>query len=135
MTETVTCNCGSGNDYNLCCGIAHNNILDVRTAEQLMRSRYMAFCMANGDYLHKSHHSTTRTNSKLERKEIVKWAKSVSWVKLEIISTQAGLENDNFGTVEFKAYYLENGISGIIHEKSTFEKENGYWVYVGGTHS
>ena len=135
MSETVTCRCGSGNEYNLCCVIAHNNILDVITAEQLMRSRYTAFCMANGDYLHKSHHSTTRPNSKLERKEIVKWAKSVSWVKLEIINTKTGLENDNFGTVEFKAYYLENGIPGIIHEKSTFEKENGYWVYVGGTHS
>ena len=99
-----------------------------------MRSRYSAFCLADGDYLNKSHHSTTRPNSKSERNEIVSWAKSVVWIKLEIISTTRGLENDNFGTVEFKAYYLENGVSGIIHEKSTFEKENGHWVYVTGTH-
>ena len=135
MSEKTNCHCGSSIEYNVCCEIAHKNIFDVKTAEQLMRSRYSAFCLADGDYLHKSHHSTTRPKSKSERKEIVTWAKSVVWVKLEIIDTSKGLENDDFGTVEFKAYYLENGVPGIIHEKSTFEKENGHWVYVTGTHS
>ena len=132
MTNNTTCPCGSKKEYNSCCAIAHNNIQDVKTSEQLMRSRYSAFCMANGDYLHKSHHSTTRPKSKSERKEIVKWAKSVIWVKLEIIKTTNGLEDDTFGTVEFKAFYLENGTPGIIHENSSFEKENGHWVYLDG---
>ena len=126
------CHCGSGKIYNKCCGIAHSNIFDVETAEQLMKSRYSAFCMADGEYLHKSHHSSTRPKSKSERKEIEKWAKSVSWIKLEIINTSVGTKSDDFGTVEFKAYYLENGTTGIIHEKSTFEKENGHWVYFDG---
>jgi SEC-C motif-containing protein len=134
MVESVKCPCGSKKEYSLCCGIAHSNILNVKTAEQLMRSRYSAFCMANGEYLHKSHHSTTRPKSKSERKEIVTWAKSVIWIKLEIIATSAGLENDDFGTVEFKAFYIENGTPGVIHEKSNFEKENEHWVYVDGTH-
>jgi len=133
MTEKTKCYCGSGKEYNLCCGIAHNNIKNVKTAEQLMRSRYSAFCMANSDYLHISHHSTTRPR-KSERKDIVTWAKSVIWVKLEIIAKSAGSEKDDYGTVEFKAFYIENGSPNVIHEKSTFEKENGHWVYVDGTH-
>ena len=133
MTEIIKCYCGSNKEYSLCCGIAHNNIKKVETAEQLMRSRYSAFCMANGDYLHISHHSTTRPR-KSELKDIVKWAKSVVWVKLEVIDTSAGSENNDYGTVEFKAFYIENGTPGVIHEKSTFEKENGHWVYVDGTH-
>ena len=132
MTNNTICPCGSQKEYSSCCEIAHNNIQDVKTAEQLMRSRYSAFCMADGVYLHKSHHSTTRPKSKSERKEIVQWAKSVVWVKLEIINSTEGLEDDTFGTVEFKAYYSENGKPGVIHENSTFGKENGHWVYVDG---
>jgi len=134
MNSINLCPCGSKKEYNNCCGIAHNNIHDVETAEQLMRSRYTAFCLADGDYLHKSHHSSTRPR-KSERNEIVKWAKSVTWVKLEIIESTEGKQGDDFGTVEFKAYYLENGIPAIIHENSTFRKENNHWVYFDGIHS
>lgn len=129
------CPCGSKKEYNSCCGIAHKNISDVLTAEQLMRSRYTAFCMANEDYLHKSHHPNTRPKSKAERKENIKWAKTVVWLKLEIINTTKGTETDNVGTVEFKAFYIENGIPKSIHEISTFDKSKGYWVYVDGIHT
>jgi len=130
MASTTICMCGSTKDYDSCCGIAHNNIMNVKTAEQLMRSRYSAFCLANGNFLLNSHHSSTRPNNSSEINEIVKWAKSVLWIKLEILNTTQGKEDETFGTVEFKAYYLENGNHGIIHENSTFEKENGHWVYV-----
>lgn len=135
MSEIKKCYCGSDKEYESCCGKIHKNILNAKTAEQLMRSRYSAFCLADGNYLHISHHSSTRPKSKSEKKEIVAWAKSVVWVRLEIIETSDGLENDDFGTVEFKAYYSDHGIPGIIHERSTFEKENGHWVYVDGIHS
>ena len=97
-----------------------------------MRSRYSAFCLADGKYLHKSHHPSTRPKLKSERKEVIKWAKSVTWVNLEIINTTKGTEIDFFGTVEFKANYIENGVLSFIHEKSNFEKEVGYWIYVDG---
>jgi len=133
MSSTTICMCGSTKNYSSCCGIAHNNIMNVKTAEQLMRSRYSAFCMANKDFLLNSHHSSTRPNKGSEIDEIVEWAKSVIWIKLKIMNTTQGKEDETFGTVEFKAYYLENGIRGIIHENSSFEKENGHWVYVDGT--
>lgn len=123
------CPCGNSKSYLDCCAIAHKNIAAVNTAEQLMRSRYTAFTMANGDYLMESHHSTTRPLK--EKKAIETWAKSVSWIRLEILQTSLGNENDTKGIVSFNAYYFENGKVNVIHEKSAFVKENGYWVYLG----
>ena len=86
-----------------------------------MRSRYSAFVLANVDYLQKSHHNSSRP-SKLEKREILTWTKSVEWIKLEVL-------NNTKNTVEFKAYFRENGSLNFIHENSLFVKENGHWVY------
>jgi len=98
-----------------------------------MRSRYTAFTQANVEYLMRSHSAKTRPNK--ERKSIEKWARSVTWMGLTIIQTQAGEAKDELGYVEFKALYLENGKPEQIHEKSLFQRENGKWVYVSGVHS
>ena len=124
------CPCGNKAFYKSCCGIAHNNINAVQTAEQLMRSRYTAFTMANGSYLMLSHHSSTRPNKK-EEKAMVSWAKEVSWIRLEVIESTKGDVKNTEGTVRFKAYFYENGEVAVIHENSAFKKENGQWMYVG----
>ncbi|WP_299896866.1 YchJ family metal-binding protein [uncultured Aquimarina sp.] len=124
------CYCGKLDSFKACCHKIHLDITNALTAESLMRSRYSAFVVANGDYLQHSHHSTTRPSAR-EKKSIVKWAKSVQWVKLEVLNTKEGLQNDSEGTVEFKAFYFENGSLQCIHENSKFIKENGYWVYLG----
>ncbi|MFD0962724.1 YchJ family protein [Pseudofulvibacter geojedonensis] len=120
--------CGNDSSYTKCCEIAHRDITKVTTAEQLMRSRYSAFVLANGNYLIDSHHSSTRPIK--EKKSIVKWAKSVQWIRLDVIKTTNGLANDNEGTVTFKAFYFENGSVQVIHENSLFKKEKGIWMYV-----
>lgn len=125
----MQCPCNPNKKYTECCKIAHNNIANVTSAEQLMRSRYSAFVLANIEYLQKSHHSSTRPKNR-EKKEILAWTKSVEWIKLEVINTTKGQKNDNTGTVEFKAYFLENGLMDIIHENSAFCKENNHWVYL-----
>jgi len=58
----------------------------VKTAEQLMRSRYSAFVLGNVEYLQKSHHSSKRPSHK-EAREIKEWATSVNWIKLEVLRT------------------------------------------------
>ena len=95
-----------------------------------MRSRYSAFTLANVDYLNLSWSSKTRDNSAKAKKELKNWAKSVTWVKLEVINSNKGLENDTTGTVEFKAFFYENGKLDCIQENSFFEKEHNHWVYV-----
>ena len=117
----MKCPCNPSKFYVDCCKKAHQNIHSVITAEILMRSRYSAFFLANIDYLQKSHYSGTRP-SKLEKKEILTWTKSVEWVKLDVLQST---EN----TVEFKAYFYENGSLNVIHENSFFVKENKHWVY------
>ena len=101
----------------------------AKTAQQLMRSRYSAFVMANGNYLMASHHSSTRQIK--EKKAIVEWAKSVQWIRLEILETTKGTANDIEGTVTFNAYFYDNGEVDVIHEKSAFIKENKHWTYLG----
>ncbi|MDW5288318.1 YchJ family protein [Formosa sp. PL04] len=124
----MKCPCCSEKLYKDCCEIAHTDIMQVKTAEALMRSRYSAFVFANGDYLMQSHHKSTRPIK--EKKEIVKWAKSVDWIKLDVIKRTKGLEKDTEGTVEFKAIFQEDGELQMIHENSRFLKENGCWFYV-----
>jgi SEC-C motif-containing protein len=126
------CPCGSGLSYFACCEPIISGRNEAVTAQALMRSRYVAFTLANVDYLMRSHSAKTRPVK--DRKNIEKWAKSVTWMGLSILDTQAGDASDEIGTVEFKATYLENGKLQQIHEKSLFHRENGKWVYVSGVH-
>jgi len=126
------CPCGSSHLFANCCEPIISGKKEALTAQELMRSRYTAFTQANVDYLMKSHSAKTRPIK--ERKSIEKWARSVTWMGLTIIQTQAGEASDEIGYVEFKALYLENGKPQQIHEKSLFQRENGKWVYVSGVH-
>ena len=125
----MKCPCNPTKTYKECCEKAHKNIASVTTAEQLMRSRYSAFVLANINYLHQSHHSSTRP-SKRENKDIEQWTKSVHWLKLEVLKTANGTPNDTTGTVEFNAFFMENSSVNSIHENSIFCKENNHWVYL-----
>ena len=129
MMNQINCPCGRDNTYNNCCEKAHQNIRSVVSAEDLMRSRYVAFTKGDSDYLMKSHHSFTRPLS--EKEEIEKWSKSVKWKGLEIVGVTNGMKTDDAGTVEFKASFKERGVKRIIHENSKFVREYGNWVYLG----
>ncbi len=124
----MQCPCSPSKKYSDCCEKAHQNIQTVLTAEGLMRSRYSAFVLANINYLKKSHQSTVRPSDK-ENKEILQWTKSIEWIKLEVLNTTKGTKTDLTGTVEFKAFFIENGEIDVIHENSSFGKENNHWVY------
>ncbi|TLX70239.1 Sec-C motif domain protein [Labilibacter sediminis] len=128
----INCPCGSGKLLKDCCQPIIQNQKDAITAEELMRSRYTAFTLADVGYLMKSHHSKTRPIK--EKKNIKKWAESVQWMGLTIINKTEGSAKDTKGMVEFKAVFIENGKLDHIHECSLFEKENGKWVYFKGTH-
>ena len=128
----MQCPCNPSKKYSDCCEKAHQNIQTVLTSEVLMRSRYSAFVLADINYLKKSHHSSIRPSDK-ENKEILQWTKSVEWIKLEIINTTKGTQIDLTGTVEFKAFFIENGKIDVIHENSSFCKQNNHWVYFKAT--
>ena len=125
----MQCPCNPSKKYSDCCEKAHQNIQTVLTAETLMRSRYSAVVLAKINYLQESHHSRTRPSNK-EKKEILSWTKSVKWLKLEVLNTSKGSITDLEGTVEFNAFFMENGKVDVLHETSSFCKENKHWVYL-----
>jgi len=125
----MNCPCGRNKVYEACCGLVHQDMINAITAEDLMRSRYVAFTKGDGDYLMQSHHSSTRPVS--EKEEIEKWSKSVKWKGLEVVNSTKGLVSDDEGTVEFKAHFKERGVKRVIHENSKFIREYGYWMYLG----
>ncbi|HET6558258.1 MAG TPA: YchJ family metal-binding protein [Prolixibacteraceae bacterium] len=126
------CPCGSSLPFQDCCEPLITGRREAATCQALMRSRYVAFTMANIDYLMKSHHSSTRPVK--ERKQIKKWAESVQWMGLTVLNTKDGEASDQTGYVEFRALYLEKGNMQQIHENSFFKRENNRWVYVSGVH-
>ena len=129
MSNPKHCACGSSKPYRKCCGKIHRNHELAHTAEQLMRSRFTAFTLADGKFLTQTHHKSTRNPN--DEKEIVSWAKSVKWLRLEVLNSTKGAGTDIEGTVEFNAYFYEKGEVHVIHENSFFKKEEEYWFYVG----
>jgi SEC-C motif-containing protein len=98
-------------------------------AEQLMRSRYSAFVLKNINYLSDTHDPKTRNLSLLADNK--RWADSVQFLKLEVIKARGlGMK----ATVEFKAYYLQDGSEKVHHEISGFRKISGRWFYSDGRH-
>lgn len=129
----TNCPCGSKLSYADCCGAIIRGKRNAATSLELMKSRYSAYTKADINYLMLSHSSKTRPHQK-ERQGLKLWAKSVSWMQLNIVNTWDGKETDAEGYVEFKALYFEDGQIRQIHEKSFFQRENGKWVYVSGVH-
>ena len=121
---TLSCYCGSDLSFEKCCEPILSGKLKAITAEVLMRSRYSAYATHNADYLIATTHSTTiATHSK---DEILYWATSNQWQRLEIISATST-------TVEFKAFYFNsNKQLQVHHEHSRFVEENSEWMYVDG---
>lgn len=122
------CFCGSGGDLRDCCLPFINNEKLPQDAEQLMRSRFSAFCLARGDYLYETHHPDFREN--LSAEELAEAARNRRWVKLEVF-TQSPL-SEEVSQVAFKAWYLE-GDRLIPHaELSFFHQVDGRWLYTRG---
>lgn len=120
----MNCRCCSGNLYENCCKPFHSGEHQAPTAEALMRSRFSAFAIPNGEYLMET---TLPAKRKFHnKKDLQEWGESNEWMKLEILKS-------TLNQVEFKAYYNdENGKPQIHHEHSLFKNVNRRWYYVSG---
>ena len=122
--SSINCPCGTGLDYQNCCQPYHLKEKIASTAEALMRSRYTAFVVLNGDYLFETTHVSKRKGN--SKDAYLKTAKNTMWVKLEIVFS-------SYDIVEFKAFYLNSKFqTEVLHEKSNFKLEDGKWYYVDG---
>ncbi|MDX1892703.1 YchJ family protein [Mycolicibacterium sp. 050158] len=115
------CPCDTGAPYEACCGPLHHGERHAATAEQLMRSRYAAYATGHADYLFRTWHPRTRPAE-------VAIDPAVVWKGLAITDVVAGGPGDEAGEVEFTAAYD----GGAMHERSSFVRRAGRWVYVDG---
>lgn len=124
------CPCGSNNAYLSCCGIYIEQHHLPTTPEQLMRSRYSAYTLANIDYIMKTMQGPAAQNfDPLSAKQ---WAEQAQWLKLEVLNAHIDSRDSTKGFVEFKAYYFINNLQQCLHEVSEFHLQNGQWYYVDG---
>ncbi|MDQ6530245.1 YchJ family metal-binding protein [Flavobacterium sp. LHD-85] len=124
LMESKKCFCDTGLPFGNCCELYLSGNQKAPSALTLMRSRYSAYATHNADYLMETTYISERKY--YSKPEILRWAVSNKWQKLEILSST---EN----TVEFKAYFLDSENKPQVHyEFSTFKFENGAWYYLDG---
>ena len=129
----MLCHCQSLQPFVDCCAPYLNRELSGQrtpaTPLALMRSRYSAFVVGNGDYLLATWHPDTR--GRLTASELTELGLSSEWLGLAIIFTR--IEADGLsGVVEFKVRYREQGPVLLLHEQSNFECLDGRWLYRDG---
>jgi SEC-C motif-containing protein len=122
------CPCGSQKTYEQCCKPFIEKKQSPQTPEQLMRSRYTAYSLAQIDYIK----STMKGKALIgfNELEVTKWAQTVVWTGLKVI--QSYIETPEKGFVEFSATFMEGEQLKTIHELSEFHQEHTIWFYVDG---
>lgn len=127
----MMCPCGSGNQFENCCGPLLAGVSSAETAEQLMRSRYTAYTKADIDYLRMT--LAPESSKDFDAAGTKKWAEDSKWKSLKILKTEKGSTSDKKGTVEFLAIFEQEGKTYQHHEVSEFRKnEKGQWLFVDG---
>ena len=125
------CPCG-GVSYGSCCRPLHRQERAAATAEQLMRSRYSAFALAEIEHLLRTQPSEQPAQAR--RRSLQASCRQLRWRGLEIVATEAGGPDDLEGTVTFIAHYSAGAERGTLRECSRFGREGGRpdgpWLYL-----
>lgn len=123
MFEVKECPCGTGTAYDACCGRFHRGAEQATTAEELMRSRYAAYAVDDLDYVFRTWHPRTRPDDP-------KPQPGTTWTGLEVVDVVDGGPDDAEGIVEFRAHFNTVAGADVLHERSSFSRRAGRWVYV-----
>lgn len=124
------CPCGSGKEYDACCGPIIRGEHAAESAEALMRSRYTAYAKGEIEHLTESLHPGSRHDH--DAAAARRWAAESQWMGLEVRSVVGGGAGDEKGEVEFVAQYRDKGALRKHHETGLFTKEEGRWYYLSG---
>ncbi|MBC8269714.1 MAG: SEC-C domain-containing protein [Rhodospirillaceae bacterium] len=124
-----TCICGTGKDFQDCCGPLIDGAA-AATAEALLRSRYTAFAMGRTDYLVETLTPDLRDGFDLVEAEST--AADARWQGLEVRSVTGGGPDDVTGEIEFVASFRLRDEPRVHHELSQFRREDGRWLCAGG---
>ena len=122
----VRCFCGSEQSLLQCCQPYISNIKQVDNCEQLMRSRYSAYCLKDAAYIFATYHPNMQLNNSLQ--QISEFAQSSHFLNLQLLSSQ----QENYeGWVKFTVSYLQGNTLFKFTENSRFVFDSR-WLYVTG---
>lgn len=125
----MRCHCQSLQPFVDCCAPYLSGQRTPATPLALMRSRYTAFVLGNGEYLLATWHPDTKGSLTVD--ELAEAGRASEWLGLAIIFSRIEVDGEH-GVVEFKARYREQGRVLILHEQSSFERIAGVWRYKNG---
>ena len=125
MLLNQTCFCGSHKNFSSCCQPFIEQKKTPKTPEQLMRSRFSAYAVGNGQYIYDTYAKSSQLSQSV--KDINDWSKACTWIALQIYS----INNNNViisesaeQYIEFSAFYIEDNILYELRENSRFVLEN-----------
>ena len=121
--SVTDCPCG-GKAFATCCAPLLSGAQQAVSAEQLMRSRYTAYTLADDAYLRASWAAKTRPAPSTISEA------GVQWLGLDV---RRHGEEGNEASVEFVARYKIDGRAYRLHEISRFVREDGCWYYLDGS--
>lgn len=145
----MNCYCQSGQKLSDCCAPFIQGQRLPSTAEQLMRSRFSAYCDGSANamqYLADSYHPLSQADNPMA--EISAFAKAAHFVRLEVINASdelalpenlryiaEGTNHDQvrFATVHFKVQFIMHDKLHLLDEVSRFIRTKGRWSYLDGT--
>ncbi|MFQ1022175.1 YchJ family protein [Avibacterium paragallinarum] len=130
LASVALCPCQSGQRYQDCCQPLHCGQKEADTAEQLMRSRYVAFVLQQIDYIVKT--TVPSQQNLLDIAALQQWAAQTQWQGLEIVAHLPNLDKTH-SAVEFKAKFATEQGEQIHHEKSLFVKIGQRWYFADPT--
>ena len=133
MRGMTSCPCGSGKDYEACCGPVIAGA-PAPTAEALMRSRYTAYERGAVDHILATY--TPKAARDVDRASTEKWSRESTWLGLTVGATEQGGPADEEGMVEFIARFREgaDGPEQTHHERARFVRDSHdrRWLYAEG---
>lgn len=126
---TGACPCG-GQLYTECCGPLHRG-QPAASAEQLMRSRYCAYCLGLIDYLVAT--TLPAQQAQLDVAAMVRWSQESTWLGLQVKEvTEHGRDQ---AQVTFTASWRDPDGSQHQHrECSDFARKEERWYFIDPNH-
>lgn len=121
----MRCYCCSQISFIECCEPIITGAREADSPEQLMRSRFSAYCISDYQYIIATYSKAQRQT--LSEQDIQSSAVGIKWFALNVNAANSALN-----TVEFSAYYFEGNNTGILHETSQFVFEDSKWRYHDG---
>jgi SEC-C motif domain protein len=121
------CYCGSSKTFQSCCKPFLTGESVAINCEQLMRSRYSAYCQCDIDYIYRTYHSSVQMSNPPEA--LSAFAHNSHFIALEVLSAE---QSTSEGFVSFNVRYMQHNLLFEFTERSRFCFENMRWFYVDG---